>query len=382
MRILKNNDEEKQQIIDMWKYCFSDSDNFIDWNFSRNFDFSQTLVAERNGEIAANLQLIPYNAKILGEKVQSVYYSGVACRPQFRQQGCVRELMTNSLKMLKAKKIPIAHLIPFNFGFYEKYGFKAVSNRCVLKLDISEIPYSTATEFEVFASFDKVTSDTFTLMEQIYNDMCKNSEFYIMRTAENFGKILEDIMLNSGGYLAVSDESYILYEINNDKITVFETAFRSAKGFRQALGYIGLHKAERKLAEICTILNPIIKTELCDIKNILSLNPYAMLRIIDAEYVLGLLAKRRNTEFSIKLSDKIIPENNSCFEITHGKVKKTENEFADIKTDISVLSQLISGFISLSEACEIGVVTVLNPQIIEISKELFTTSENYVNLML
>lgn len=165
-------------------------------------------------------------------------------------------------------------------------------------------------------------------------------------------------------------------------MTAYELAFSSSEGLRQALAFIGSHKAERKFAEITTYINPIIKTELCDIRNILQTNPCFMLRIIDAEYVLGILAKNREQEFCIEITDNIISENNACFKLSDGTVTKIQNECSDIKTDISILSQLICGYITLSEACEIGAAIIKSPDALEKLKNVFNKSENYINLML
>ena len=389
MRVLENTDIEKKKIIEMWEYCFSDPQKFIDWNFEHNFKAEQTYVAERDGEICANLQLMPYRVKLLGSEMDSVYVSGVATLPHYRNRGCIRELMEESLCMLNENKIPLCHLIPFNFGFYEKFGFTAVSERCTLKIQLDKIPYSCGQKFNMYSISD-ISEAVIDRLDLIYNEMCKNLNFHIIRQKENWQKILYDVLSNSEGYLAVSDEAYLLYGFEGENIDVYELGYSNPNGFRAALGFLKAHSAQSKAAEIITLDTPLIKAELCDIPDIRSTRPFSMLRITDALYILKIIAKRCKSKFTIKIIDDIIASNNGIYEIKDGSAEKTvqitSETTIDVTAHISAFSALIGGYLGIYDAVKLGLINVNSNsdaarELSEILK-VSAYSNSFINLML
>ena len=107
-----------------WTVCFDDAASFVDWNFSHNFSFSDTVVAECDGVPASNMQLMPHRIKLRGMEYDINYVSGVATLPEFRMRGLVREMFTFAFPEMLRRHQPISLLVPFNYGFYEKFGYK------------------------------------------------------------------------------------------------------------------------------------------------------------------------------------------------------------------------------------------------------------------
>lgn len=400
MRVLNDTPEEKKKIIDMWSYCFSDPKEFVDWNFSHNFKPQQTFVAERNGEICANLQLIPYKAMLLGQETDCAYVSGVATMPQYRNKGCVREIIEESLIMLNQNGIPISCLIPFNFGFYEKFGFKVISDKLTLNLPLEKIPYSEGAEFVML----NISDGAIERLNTIYSEMCKKLNFYIIRKPENWNKILEDIILNSGGFCVASENAYILYGFdgeNRENINVYELGYSSANGFRAALSFLKAHSSQSKNVKIVMLNSPLIGNELCDIKDLRQINPLAMLRITDVPYVLKLISNKCKLSFKIEIKDDIIRANNLCFKIHDGTVTmcdyvdyidgKAVAKLPDLRMDISTFSSVVCGYLGIKDGIDIGYIK-LNDEaesprmqsVINQLSDIFNANSDtsFINLML
>lgn len=50
----------KQQIIDLWRLSFNDTEEFIRLYFDRVYKEENTLVIEKDGQVVSALQMLPY----------------------------------------------------------------------------------------------------------------------------------------------------------------------------------------------------------------------------------------------------------------------------------------------------------------------------------
>ncbi|MBQ4145176.1 MAG: GNAT family N-acetyltransferase [Clostridia bacterium] len=285
-----------------WKVCFDDPDSFIDWNFERNFSFSNTIVADFKNTPASNMQLMPHKIKLRNLEYDVNYVSGVATLPECRNKGLVRELFSYAFPLMKKRCQPISLLVPFNYQFYEKFGYK----QCYEKV----FRYA-----EILPDNDYITEDNFSgniinTLDLIYRNEMKSKTGYAIRTREDWQRILEDLLIISKGkiYLSPDKTGYALITSRNEG------------------GY-----------EIHEMLGG------CDIPHTQEKKPFAMARIIDAKRVLSDLAKDFKGELCIKIVDDNIMENNKILKVSNADV--TETNAFDFEMDIMTLCQLIFGFI-------------------------------------
>ena len=78
---------KKQQVKDLWRTCFGDSEAFIDLYFDRVYQDDNTLTIERNGQIVSALQMLPYTMTYFGTEISVAYISGACTVPEQRGQG-------------------------------------------------------------------------------------------------------------------------------------------------------------------------------------------------------------------------------------------------------------------------------------------------------
>ena len=304
-----------------WKVCFDDPDAFIEWNFENNFSFSDTLVAESDGQPASDMQLMPHRIRLRGMEYDINYVSGVATLPEFRNRGLVRELFSFAFPLMQKRHQSISLLVPFNYPFYEKFGYK----QCYEKV----FRYAEILPDANYITEENFVDDIIDILDSIYKNETKNKNGYAIRTKEDWRKIIDDLLLISKGmiYLNSGHTGYALITAKTDG------------------GY-----------EIHEMLGD------CDIPCTCERKPFAMARIIDAERVLKDLAKNFKGEISIKIVDENILGNNKILKISNGNVTKTDT--FDFEIDIMSLAQLIFGFID--DFTNSG---------------LFTKTENYLNMI-
>ena len=280
-----------------WKVCFDDPQSFIDWNFANNFSYADTLIAECDGAPASNLQLMPHRISLRGREYAVNYVSGVATLPQFRKRGLVRELFAFSFPEMKKRHQPISLLVPFNYEFYEKFGYRQCYEKVFRYADI--LP-----EGECVTTLSPALIDA---LDGIYRREMQHHAGYALRTKNDWHKILEDLLLLSHGQVWLSQEGYALITPRNE----------------------GGFEAHEVLGSC-----PIAFRE--------ETKPFAMARIVDAMEVLNSLAPEFLMPVRLRIRDEQILQNNLTVSIANGAV--TPCEGFDIDLDIKDLAAVLFGF--------------------------------------
>ena len=116
----------KQQIIDLWKESFGDTDDFIRLWFERVYKEEQTFVIRQNGQIVSALQIIPYEMTYYGTTIPVGYICGVCTLPSERGKGFMNQLMQQAINEMSNLHYALAVLIPATprlFDLYRRYDF-------------------------------------------------------------------------------------------------------------------------------------------------------------------------------------------------------------------------------------------------------------------
>ena len=67
MNIRFATDGDTEALKKMWLDTFSDSKQFVDWNFENNYTPKNVMICEKDGKIASSLHLIPYTLTLSGK---------------------------------------------------------------------------------------------------------------------------------------------------------------------------------------------------------------------------------------------------------------------------------------------------------------------------
>ena len=68
--------DKKQQIVNLWRTCFGDSEAFISLYFDRVYKDENAMTIEKDGKIVSALQIVPYTMTYLGTEISVAYISG------------------------------------------------------------------------------------------------------------------------------------------------------------------------------------------------------------------------------------------------------------------------------------------------------------------
>lgn len=287
-------------LMEAWKVCFDDPPAFIQWNFQHNYHPEDTLIAQVGDTPASNLQLMPHRIRLRGFDYDINYVSGVATLPQYRKQGLVRELFSFALPEMIRRGHPISLLVPFHYPFYEKFGYRQCYNKIYRSLNaLPPADYSGA---------EDLSPALIARLDSLYRWEMADRCGYALRTAEDWQRILEDLLfLSRGRVLHWGNDGYALLSPLSD-------------------GSWEVHEALGKFPF------PFQEEE----------KPFAMARILDAPRLLRDLSSSFQGTLRVKLVDEDIPTNNGTFLITRNKVTPCKDH--DIQLDIRQLAPLIFGF--------------------------------------
>lgn len=192
---------DKQQVINLWRASFNDTDEFIRLYFDRVYKEENTLVIEQNGQIVSALQMLPYTMTWCGTEISVSYISGACTLPSMRGQGLMRQLLQKAFGEMKRRDVALTALIPADpwlFDYYREQGYTEA-------FDYSEETYvrpeAVVWEPELTVVLPEVPS--IELLYTYFNRKLRERASCLLHTSDDFITILRDLQMDGGQMLTV-----------------------------------------------------------------------------------------------------------------------------------------------------------------------------------
>lgn len=178
-------DNTKQEVRDMWKICFGDSDAYMNIYFDHKYRNDNTLIYIKDNKPVASLQMVFYNMSFHGSEIPIAYLSGLCTLPDYRSRGYMKQLIVKSYQVVTEREIPLMVLVPQDMGvmnYYERFGFAQTFDDGIENLPplSSIIESSNGDIHKAYETFDSYYRD---------NDMT------IQKSFTDFETILEEAQL-------------------------------------------------------------------------------------------------------------------------------------------------------------------------------------------
>lgn len=298
----------KEEVRALWKYCFNDSDEFMDLYFGMRYkeEINRTLV--KDGRVISALQAIPYLMTCYGHVVNMAYISGACTHPDFRAHGAMKRLLKETHRRMYEEGFCLSTLIPAEAwlrDYYARSGYAVcfyyeetyLSTSCLGTFDEEcEVTLCRGAEANTYPYFQKM--------------MCQRSNC-VQHTWDDYRVILADLRLG-GGMVFVAHR----------------------KGEMVGIAFCVEENGLPIVKEMC-FNTPVVKDMLC--QKILSVYgtkrlayiheagnsacPLGMARVISVKKMLTLYAVAHPEEvFCCHLeNDEAIPENNGYYVLQQGK---------------------------------------------------------------
>lgn len=156
------NNKHTDELRSMWKICFGDTDEYIDFVFDNKYKPENTLVYFEGDTAVASLQMLPYTIRFYGQVIPFYYLAGLCTLPQCRGKGYMGRLMEESFKLMQLRSIALTILVPADgwlFDYYAKYGFETVFDKQREPITLQSILEKHPNNMDLaFDEFDKSTN--------------------------------------------------------------------------------------------------------------------------------------------------------------------------------------------------------------------------------
>lgn len=196
-------DNNKSQLIDLWRTSFNDSEAFIKLFFDRIYKKENALFIEKDGKIVSALQMLPYVMNYYGTEISVSYIYAACTHPSERGQGLMRRLIQKAFEVMKSRKVALTVIIPADpwlFDYYRGLGYTEA-------FDYSEETYIRASETVGEQDFLVVPPEVPSL-ESLYRFFDKKQRertCYVLHSQDDFTTILRDLQISGGQLLTALD---------------------------------------------------------------------------------------------------------------------------------------------------------------------------------
>ncbi len=395
MEIRKLKKEELYEAFEIAAYCFHmrlddpeqerenvESDTNDSWG-----------AFDENGRMMAKIINNRYTFYIDGQGVKTGGIGGVSTLPEYRDRGAVREIFKELLRDAYRNGEVISTLYPFNHEFYRKAGYETVTylNEYTFSAPVLR-PYRFGGEVCKWNTGDPVTDflTVYNVFAPGYNLMMARSEEDMlehMKVKKEYMDRKFSYVLKQGG----KPVAYVIFtDIRHDPapiLKVEECAWTGRDGFYAILGFLARFTAdygEIKLPLPVGIdLLRLIQSPLAyDVQKYTGQS--FMVRAVNAKKLLETIKKPAGCDFTVKVSDEIIEENNRIFRVKSDSVEELKDPSADdfimASADIELsgraLGQMAVGAVNFDEALLRRDVTVNGSE--DILRRVFVEKKIYV----
>ncbi len=244
--IRKSSIDDINDLKSLYKICFSDDDNYINFYYNNCFSPENCLVYIKDNKIVSSLFNIYIDFYFYNKKYNGQYIYAACTHPDYRSKGIMSDLINYSYSDKMDNKIDVSILVPQEeslFKFYSKLGYKKffyINELCFNKKDLiinNDIVISNMSK-EKFIISRKEYLNNFNItinykddkiLNYIYDEILfTNGVIYsIYINGKNKYALcysLDDYLFIKETSLTIDELSKCLYKIscnfNNDKIIV------------------------------------------------------------------------------------------------------------------------------------------------------------------
>lgn len=132
MKITSASLTDREDLKQLWKTAFGDSDEYINNFFNELFAPSFCIIAKEGSELAGMLFLLPAELQTDGKKLSCGYVCGAATAIAFRNQGVMRKCENACGLLAQSLKLDMLSLVPQEpslFEMYSRMGYSIASYR-------------------------------------------------------------------------------------------------------------------------------------------------------------------------------------------------------------------------------------------------------------
>ena len=386
IKIRSVTENEKQQAIALDDYCFNHDhiEGRTELFFRERFKPEYSLAVFKGEKLASWMLISPFAMTLRGRWIVVSGISSVATFPEFREKRFVRKLLFHALGRMRQQGQLISVLHPFNYQFYQKYGWGTFYQYQKVKANIDYLKSYTDEGFE----FRPLEERDATEMVAVYKSFSSRYNAMLSHSARMAKFSMEWAKLEKlnvyGCFEGDTLRGYMVFGVKDKKLEIVDLIYDSAKAKAALLRLVYKHRAEaREFTRDYIPEDEIFVHELVSPDAERQILPGFMGRIVDfTKFVSVFDYGDLNGTLLLEINDPLVVWNRGVFEMNwnNGKLRvtKVSGKEAGIRSDISVLSQVMSGFIDAKDALNSGLLNG-DEKDVELLSKAFPRQVNYFN---
>lgn len=379
-RVMQSNDTEA--VKHLWKICFEDTEQFVDWYFQEYYHPENTLGIFSEGSLQASAQMIPYTIQLRQAPCSVSYIVGVDTAPDARNRGYAKRLLYQCLEKMRQRRLPLALLMPFAGHFYYRYGFTF----CYVQKQYQVAPKELRCAAEEYGQVQMADgADWVSALNHVYESFVQFFHGWAYRDAGHWKNLIADgkmegihcYLLQHNGQV----EGYCFAGWREDTFFVREIAYLHEEARKGLLYFLQMQPAQTLLLYMDDE-DPLL-LQLANAKTVVQA-PFLMTRIVDVPLCLKMLAVQEGMPaWTLSIIDDFLPWNNGSFLIAQTNEKlivtpviKAES---DVIMSIEALAQLMMGAQTTAQLERMGLLKIHKDSLRIFLQQLWPKMSNYIN---
>ncbi|MEZ0327382.1 MAG: enhanced intracellular survival protein Eis [Fimbriimonas sp.] len=337
----------------------------------RVFKHSRGFVAEHEGQIKGTFNILDFTCTRGEALLKCGGVAGVAVLPHERRSGVGKAMMEYWIRQSREEGIHLASLYGFSERYYRQFGYEVCGKRIKITCPGLKLPV-----MQNGLKLRLLNPEDWQQIDACYQSFAHARSGLSMRNEKQWMRILSE---NRPLKIYVAGDPVEAYAVVSHKVDFWSTDHISEVGWSTAEGYAGLMEILRGLAVNKAALtwyepsdSPFLTAHL-DTKVEIAIDRPIMFRVCDVQAALSALRPEKFGQFSIRVRDELIPENEGPWGIAYigDKLNVQRVDSGDLEIDIKHLAQAFLGDPSFTDLMRNGFVKVNNQEAIIPATRLF-----------
>ena len=338
---------DKEAYRNLWRICFGDSEQFMDWFFSERFfpEFSSCLLED--GVIMSALQSYPLHIRIRNRIVPVSMLAGVSTHPERNGRGYMKQIFAHYMQRVRASGIPIAIHTPAHLTTFFSRGHYPATDTLHVTLEEARFPAlpEETTPHDLYHDLGA--------LQVCYQKATAHYSGMVSRTVADFAYKMRDYASDGARCLTVTSGAdvlgYCVYYVAEDRVHAEECFALDQETLVTLLNALCYEAAGRKLH---VKLPPDASVHLPGAT--LERRPQGVMGIANVSQTLSLLLS--DSAYVFEVIDKTVPENEGVWDGTGNRTARAPQ----IRLEAGRLGQFLCGYRSFSELSSGGEAEVID----------------------
>jgi len=270
-------ESQLERAVDIWRIAFGAAERDRFRKFARE-SLSLFIGAFLDGELHATAGIIDFQIHLGKRWLPCGGIAAVATNPPHRRRQLVKKMLTECLRVLHERRVPLSTLWPFSYPFYRRMGWAVTDLQYSIEVDPSSLPDQGDP-----GGYKMISLDQFRALMPLHDRWVEQNNLSIRRDEQRWQRMLSDP--ECSWILYVHNDGYMLWNIKKPTdrlLAISEWACLSQSAFLDGLSLLR-HMRDLQFDRVrwrCCDIEPFLALGVPDPKPTILVKPGMMSRVV------------------------------------------------------------------------------------------------------